>query len=127
MKNSWIGDANLNGVFDSDDFVLGVFLPASTKSTACRATWGQGDWNGDLVFTSGDFVSAFASGGYEVGPRWGGPPLPEPAGVALLLMVLWPSGTASTREAGATTLVKKKTHYIQRPRGLSRGAAGVDA
>ena len=68
MKNSWLGDADLNGVFNSDDFVL-AFQAGKYEVVGAEATWGQGDWNGDLLFTSGDFVAAFASGGYEVGPR----------------------------------------------------------
>ena len=35
-----------------------------------NSTWSSGDWNGDGDFTSGDFVLAFASGGYNTGPRF---------------------------------------------------------
>ena len=49
MKNSWIGDADLNGVFDSNDFVQ-VFSVGKYEVEGVTATWEQGDWNGDLVF-----------------------------------------------------------------------------
>ncbi len=55
VKNSWIGDANLDGVFDSNDFVQ-VFVAGKYEVEGATATWEQGDWNGDLLFTSGDFV-----------------------------------------------------------------------
>ena len=62
--------------------------PASTKSNllAHAATWEQGDWNGDLLFTSGDFVAAFTSGGYELGARGAVSAVQEPAGLDLLLV-----------------------------------------
>ena len=49
------------------------------------ANWGEGDWNGDMVFDSGDFVFAFSSGGYETGPRMASA-VPEPTGLMLLLL-----------------------------------------
>jgi hypothetical protein len=41
------------------------------------------------LFESGDFVAAFADGGYEIGPRPGAvSAVPEPSGSALLLLAL---------------------------------------
>ncbi|MCA9217690.1 MAG: hypothetical protein KDB27_31690 [Planctomycetales bacterium] len=86
LANTWIGDANLDGEFNSGDFVQ-VF-GASLFETQRPATWDQGDWNGDGVFDSGDFVAAFTDGGYEKGARPAAA-VPEPGTsmIALLAFV----------------------------------------
>ncbi len=92
-KNTWMGDADLNGEFDSSDFVI-VFAEAKYENGE-QASWTQGDWNGDTQFDSGDFVAAFNSAGYEAGSRPGGPnpaaAVPEPASVVLFAIgiVVW--------------------------------------
>ncbi len=83
--HTWIGDSNLDGEFNSSDFVS-VF-GAAKYETGQPATWSEGDWNGDGEFTSGDFVAAFNVGGYEKGQRTAGvAAVPEPSGVLLLLI-----------------------------------------
>lgn len=77
LKNSWIGDANLDGEFNSGDFVQ-VFT-AGKFEQEIEANWADGDWNGDGRFNSGDFVAAFTDGGFELGPRTGVQAVPEPA------------------------------------------------
>ena len=67
LKNTYIGDANLDGEFNSADFVQ-VFV-AGLYETQQAATWEQGDWDGNRLFDSSDFVAAFVGGGYELGPR----------------------------------------------------------
>jgi hypothetical protein len=84
LKKTWIGDADLNGEFNSGDFVT-VFVPGKFE-TGQPATWGQGDWNGDSVFNSSDFVAAFQDGGYELGPRAAVSAVPEPSSTLLLLL-----------------------------------------
>ncbi|MCA9216949.1 MAG: PEP-CTERM sorting domain-containing protein [Planctomycetales bacterium] len=92
LKMTWVGDANLDGEFNSTDFVA-VFSAAKYEDgIAGNATWAEGDWNGDMDFDSGDFVAAFTDGGYEKGAL---PPqaaaVPEPttfvslAGACLML------------------------------------------
>ena len=45
-----------------------------------KGRWEEGDWNGDLVFDSGDMVAAFVGGGYEKGPKPApSVPCPNPA------------------------------------------------
>lgn len=88
LKNTWVGDANLDGLFTSDDFVQ-VFAAGKYEVVGASATWEQGDWNGDQAFGSADFVAAFADGGYETGPRPGAvSAVPEPASAWLLLLGL---------------------------------------
>ena len=91
LKNTWMGDSDLNGVFDTADFVL-VFGEGKYE-TGGAATWGQGDWDGNMLFDSGDFVAAFGNGGYEMGERAGGPnpvtaAVPEPSSLVLALLSL---------------------------------------
>ena len=85
--HTYVGDANLDGEFNSADFV--AVFQAGLFETGNPATWGQGDWNGDGVFNSGDFVSAFQDGGFELGPRWqegGVAAVPEPSSVLIALL-----------------------------------------
>jgi hypothetical protein len=61
-----IGDANLDGAFNSEDFVV-VFQAGLYESTSSgTADWSTGDWNCDGRFDSNDFVFAFQHGMYEV-------------------------------------------------------------
>lgn len=87
LSNTFIGDANFDGEFNSSDFVA-VFGAAKYEKDE-PATWSEGDWNGDGVFSSSDFVAAFAGAGYESGPREGGlQTVPEPSSIALVLLGL---------------------------------------
>lgn len=87
LSNTFFGDSNFDGEFNSADFVT-VFVPAKYE-TGQAATFQEGDWNGDGVFDSADFVTAFVGAGYEGGPREGGlMVVPEPSGAALLLVGL---------------------------------------
>ncbi|MCA9168313.1 MAG: hypothetical protein KDB23_11615, partial [Planctomycetales bacterium] len=67
IKGTWMGDSNLDGTFDSTDFV--VAFTAGKYELAEAAGWEDGDWDGNGLFDSSDFVTAFADGGYEQGPR----------------------------------------------------------
>ena len=88
LKKTWVGDSDLNGLFNSADFVV-AFQAGKYEVPGANATWVQGDWNGDLTFTSADFVAAFADGGYEAGPRPAAvSAVPEPSSVALVLIGL---------------------------------------
>jgi hypothetical protein len=79
---TYIGDSNLDGEFNSTDFVV-VFTANQYEDTiAGNSTWATGDWNGDGDFNSSDFVAAFTSGGYEKGPRTAA--VPEPTSTLLI-------------------------------------------
>jgi hypothetical protein len=64
---TWLGDADLDGLFNSTDLV--EVLAIGTYETNALAGWSSGDWNADGLFDSGDLVVALADGGYEQGPR----------------------------------------------------------
>jgi hypothetical protein len=89
LKGTWIGDANLNGVFNSGDMVQ-VFVRGKYEKPETVADWEEGDWNGDTFFNSSDMVAAFVDGGYEKGPRIVAAvsAVPEPSGSVLLLTAL---------------------------------------
>ena len=88
LKNTWIGDANLNGEFNSGDMVQ-VFSRGKYEKPE-TAGWEDGDWNGDTVFGSSDMVAAFVGGGYEKGLKHGPNPavsaVPEPSSLVLALI-----------------------------------------
>ena len=82
LANTWIGDANLDGEFNSGDMVQ-VFQAGKYESDL-DAGWAEGDWTGDRRFDSGDMVAAFQDAGYEMGPRPAVNAVPEPSSGILL-------------------------------------------
>lgn len=88
VLNTWMGDSNIDGEFNSSDFVAVFTAGEYEDGIAGNSVWETGDWNGDGDFTSGDFVLAFSDGGYELGPRPAANVVPEPASVLLLALGL---------------------------------------
>lgn len=82
--NTFYGDANLDGEFNSGDFVQ-VFQEGKYEVDV-DAGWAQGDWTGDKRFDSSDFVVAFQDGGFEMGPRVALNAVPEPSSVLLSVL-----------------------------------------
>lgn len=64
VLNTTFGDANLDGVFDSRDFVSVFQVDEFEDDLAGNSTWSEGDWDCDGDFTTRDFVLAFQFGGY---------------------------------------------------------------
>ncbi len=93
LYNSWIGDANLDGEFNSGDLV--VVLSSGTYESGADSVWSTGDFNGDGKTTTSDLVAALSDGGYEVGPRAAVAAVPEPS--TLLLVCLGLCGIAAKR------------------------------
>ena len=86
INKDWIGDANLDGEFNSADLVK-VFQAAKYE-TGEVAAWSQGDWNADRIFDSSDLIAAFQDGGYEMGPKAAVAAVPEPSTVAMVMPLL---------------------------------------
>jgi hypothetical protein len=86
LKHTYFGDSNLDGEFNSADFVF-VFTTGRYE-TGRPAGWGAGDWNGDGLFDSSDFVKAFSGGGYELGPKGATHAIPEPSAWLLVLFAV---------------------------------------
>jgi hypothetical protein len=98
LFNSWIGDADLDGEFNSSDLVL--VLASGTYESGGASVWSTGDFNGDGRTTSGDLVAALADGGYEQGPRAATAAVPEPSSMLLILVALL-ALAAPSRSIGA--------------------------
>ena len=91
LRKTWYGDANLDGEFNSKDLVQVFAENTYEDGIAGNSDWSSGDWNGDSEFDSSDLVKAFADGGYEQGPvaaRVQIAAVPEPSGIAFMLMAL---------------------------------------
>lgn len=84
LANTWYGDANLDGEFNSTDLI--TVFQAGKFETGASATWVDGDWNADGLFNTADFITAFQDGGYETGVRTSIQAVPEPSSIALLLL-----------------------------------------
>jgi hypothetical protein len=88
LRQTWIGDANLDGVFDSGDMVMIFQAGEYEDEVVNNSTWATGDWNGDGEFDSGDLVTGFQDGGYEQGLRTAVSAVPEPSSAAMLTFAL---------------------------------------
>ena len=84
LRNTWFGDSNLDGEFNTTDLV-NVFQAGKFEKDLV-ASWSEGDWNADSVFDTGDLVKAFQDGGFEKGPRVGANAVPEPTSVVMLML-----------------------------------------
>ena len=69
IKQSFVGDSNLDGEFNSSDLIEVFQATEYEDGIPLNSTWETGDWNGDREFDSSDFVRAFERGGYETGKR----------------------------------------------------------
>ena len=86
LKNTYLGDSNLDGEFNTADFVAVFTVGEYEDGIAGNSGWAEGDWDGDADFGTSDFVAAFSAGGYELGPRAAVSAVPEPATLGLLAM-----------------------------------------
>ncbi len=77
------GDANLDGIFDSSDFVHVFVAGQYEDEIPGNSGWAQGDWDCDLDFTTGDFVAAFETGRYGVEATPASPPNLAPVAAAI--------------------------------------------
>jgi hypothetical protein len=84
LANTFFGDSNLDGEFNSSDMTFVFQANEYEDNITLNSTWADGDWNGDGDFDSGDLVAAFKDGGYEKGPRAAVNAVPEPSSVILL-------------------------------------------
>ncbi len=87
LKNTWMGDSNLDGQFNTADFVFVFQSGQFEDGIAGNSSWETGDWNGDREFATSDFILAFQEGGFEAGGRPGGvnavSAVPEPTSAVL--------------------------------------------
>ena len=94
LKQTYFGDADLNGQFDSSDLVqvLGAGTYEAGRVDAVgniygvAAGWSEGDWNADGVFDTADLITAFRDGGYELEAADEVAVVPEPASMLLCML-----------------------------------------
>jgi hypothetical protein len=86
LYNSWIGDANLDGEFNTSDLVQ--VLASGTYEVDVDSVWSTGDFNGDGRTDTSDLVTALAGGGYEAGPKAAVAAVPEPGSLSLGLTLV---------------------------------------
>jgi hypothetical protein len=86
LFSSWIGDANLDGEFNSGDLV--AVLASGTYEADVDSVWSTGDFNADGRTNSSDLVAALAGGGYEQGPKAAVSAVPEPSTGLMLSIAL---------------------------------------
>ena len=84
LKNTWFGDADLNGEFNTSDLVSLFQAGQFEDAVPSNSTWETGDFDGDGDFGTSDLVSAFQGGGFEKGPRNAVAAVPEPTGLTAL-------------------------------------------
>lgn len=85
LAETFFGDSNLDGEFNSSDLVAVFEAGQYDDSVAGNSTWGTGDWNGDSEFSSADLVLAFQYGDYEQGSQDAVSAVPEPGITQVLL------------------------------------------
>ena len=88
LLQTWFGDSNLDGLFDSADLVDVFTVGEYEDDIEGNSTWSDGDWDGDSEFTTRDLVLAFTDGGFEQGRRPMTSPVSEPTGHATTLISL---------------------------------------
>lgn len=67
LKGAPLGDANLDGVFDSRDLVQVFQRGEYEDALTANSFWSSGDWNCDGDFGTPDLVAAFQQGAYTAG------------------------------------------------------------
>lgn len=66
---TYFGDANLDGQFNSSDFLRTFQAGQYGDVLSLNSTWTTGDWNGDREFDNSDLILALQRGGYQREPR----------------------------------------------------------
>lgn len=84
LFNTYYGDANLDGEFNSSDLVSVFHFAQYEDQVSGNSTWDTGDWDLNGDFESGDLVLAFQDAGYENGPRRVAKSVPETSSSPLI-------------------------------------------
>ncbi len=69
VLDTTFGDTDLDGIFNSQDFILVFQVGQYEDNVPGNSGWSDGDWNGDGDFSSDDIVLAFQYGGYSAEAR----------------------------------------------------------
>jgi hypothetical protein len=107
LVGTYIGDANLDGEFNTADLVIVISAGQYEDDLAGNSGWASGDWDGDGDFTSSDLIAALADGGYEQGSRTAVSAVPEPNSLLLFVAGLAAMVTREGRRVQRNELLKK--------------------
>ena len=122
LYNTWIGDANLDGEFNSGDLV--AVLSSGTYEADVDAVWSSGDFDGSGRTDSGDLVAALADGGDEAGPRAAVNAVPEPRSRLLCVLGILPLWMGNRRRRLNDTNRLIKTAYLSQGGGVGQQQFG---
>ncbi len=86
LVNTYFGDSNFDGQFDSGDLIHVLEVGEYEDELALNSSWNSGDWDGDKDFAASDFIYVFERGGYNAGPRERGEVVPEPSSGLIMLL-----------------------------------------
>ena len=107
LKGTYLGDANLDGEFNSGDLVAVFAAGEYEDAISLNSGWDDGDWDGDGDFGSGDLVAAFAGGGFELGPMPAAV-VPEPSSTGpMMIGVIVIVAVSRTRPKNDTAVARQ--------------------
>lgn len=86
LKQTYFGDADLDGVFGTQDLVTVFQAGEYEDDVSLNSTWATGDWNGDSEFDTNDLVVAFQDGAYEAIADTAANSVPEPSNLFLMIL-----------------------------------------
>ena len=95
-----VGDANLNGIFNSSDMVQVFQVGEYEDGIPGNSTWAEGDWNCDGEFNSSDMVVAFQRGGYVAASRVDSRPAPSRSDLGAVMELIFDSTNRGSRKRG---------------------------
>lgn len=72
LKKTSFGDANLDGLFNTEDLIQVFQAGQFADGIIGNSTWSDGDFGGDFEFDTDDLVLAFQTGSYEQARSWPG-------------------------------------------------------
>ena len=85
VGNTYFGDANWDGAFDTSDLIEVLQAGEFEDDIAGNSVWSTGDWDGDGDFGARDLLKALQSGSYEAFKAPAVATVPEPHGMTLAL------------------------------------------
>ena len=86
LRETWFGDANLDGMFNQDDIVDVLEAGEFGDGVPMNSSWATGDWNGDTEFDQLDLVLALQDNGFGKGSRSQNRVVPEPQSIIAMII-----------------------------------------
>ena len=117
------GDANYDGVFNSEDFVA-VFISGQYEDNlALNSTWQTGDWDGNGEFDTEDIVLSFIKGAYQATASTASAPTATASPLVAAALQTTDALTVESQEVAITQVADEVLHS----RPLLEAANNVDS